>query len=932
MKRFLISAVVLPALAFAPIAAQQPLTSRLPRDTAVLAGTLPNGVQYFIRENGRPEKRAELRLVVNAGSVLEDGDQRGLAHFVEHMAFNGTRNFEKQEIVNYLESIGMQFGADVNAYTSFDETVYMLTVPTDTGTALHKGVQILHEWAQNIAFDASEIEKERGVVIEEWRLGRGADARMRDKVFPTLFYNSQYASRLPIGDRETLQTFKPDALRRFYRDWYRPGLMAVVAVGDFDRRDVERMIRERFSAIPPAKSARTRPVPPVPDHAETLVALATDPEASSTSVEVYWKQPVRDQSTHGAYRRGLVESLYNGMLNARLGELTQQADPPFIYAGSGQGQFIRSKEVYNLAAGVSETGVQRGLDAVLTEAERVRRHGFTSSELERQKTNVLRAYEQASAELGKTPSSAYADEYVRAYLDAEAIPGIRYEYELAKRFLPEITLTEVNAIAKEWMVDANRVVIVQAPEKADVRVPTKDSLLAVFNAVRAKRVEPYVDRVADANLIASLPAAGRIVEQRTIAEVGLTEWKLSNGARVLIKPTDFNNDEVLMRAYSPGGSSLVSDNGYTSAMLATTLVSAGGLGGMDAVELSKALAGKAAQVQPFIGGTEEGLTGSASPKDLETMMQLLHLRFTGPRRDSVAFASYTSRLSQALANRSASPEAAFQDTLQVTLTQGHARGRPFTSQVLQAVRLDSVFAIYRDRFADASDFTFLFVGSTDTATLRPLVEKYIASLPSAGRKEQPRDSGVRMPTGVVEKVVRRGTEPKSQTSIIFTGRMNYGREERHLLASMIDVLDIKLREVLREDLGGTYGVGVSFTASPRAPHEYSVSVSFGAAPARLDSLVTVAFEQIAALQAQGPTATDLAKVKETQKRTWETNLKQNGYWLSQIAGKDLLGEDVRDVLAYNRLVDRLTPEMIRDAARRYLNKGSYVRVSLVPEK
>jgi len=930
MKRHFLGFIAVTSLVASPAGAQQPLASPLPRDTAVLTGTLPNGLQYFIRENGRPEKRAELRLVVNAGSVLEDEDQRGLAHFVEHMAFNGTRNFEKQEIVNYLESIGMQFGADLNAYTSFDETVYMLTVPTDTGRALEKGIQILQEWAQNIAFDSLEVEKERGVVIEEWRLGLGADARMRDRIFPTLFRNSIYASRLPIGDRETLETFRPEALRRFYRDWYRPDLMAVIAVGDFDRSEVERMIRERFSAIPPAKSARTRPVPPVPDHAETLVAIATDAEAPSTSVEIYWKQPVRDQSTHAAYRRSLVENLYTSMLNERLAELTQQSDPPFIYGGTGQGQLIRSKEVYTLAAGVAETGVLRGLDAVLTESERVRRHGFTESELERSKTNLLRAYEQASAELGKTPSDAYADEYVRAYLEGEPTPGIRYEEELARRFLPRITLAEVNAIAQEWLVDANRVVILQAPAKEGVQIPTEAQLLAVFDSVRAKNIDPYVDHVADASLMPSTPAPGRVVETKTIQEVGMTEWKLSNGARVLVKPTDFNNDQVLMRAYSPGGNSLVSDGAYTSSLLATTLVSAGGLGGMDAIQLSKALAGKAAQVQPFIGGTEEGLSGSASPKDLETMMQLLHLSFTAPRRDSIAFASYTARLAQALANRSASPEAAFQDTLQVTLTQNHARGRPFTAAALQGVTLDTVFLLYRNRFADASDFTFLFVGSTDTASLRPLVEQYIASLPSIGRKEVPRDHGMRMPTGVIEKVVRRGTEPKSQTSIVFTGRMNYSREERHLLASMVDALDIRLREVLREDLGGTYGVGISFSASPREPHEYTVSVSFGAAPARLDSLVNVVFEQIEAFQANGPSATDLAKVKETQKRNWETNLKQNGYWLSQIAGKDALGEDVREVLQYDKLVDRLTPEMIRDAARRYLNRSSYVRVSLMP--
>ncbi len=933
MRSILIAAVTAALVAgLTPKGGQAQGNGRLPTDTAVIVGTLPNGLRYYVRENRRPEKRAELRLVVNTGSVLEDPDQRGLAHMVEHMAFNGTQHFAKQDIINYIESIGMQFGADLNAYTSFDETVYQLQVPTDTGTALAKGIQILEDWAHLVSFDTLEINKERGVVIEEWRLGLGADARMRDQYFPVLFKDSRYAERLPIGDKSTLETFRPETLKRFYRDWYRPELMAVIAVGDFDKKKVERMIVEHFSGITKSTNGRARTTFPVPDHAQTLVTVATDPEATNTSVEVYQKLPKREEGTRAAYRAGLVDFLYASMLNSRLNELTQQADPPFIGAGGGRGSLIRSKDVFSIGAGVADSAVLRGLDAILTEAERASRHGFTTTEFEREKSRLLRYYETAYAERAKSESSNYAEEYVRAFLEQESMPGIEYEYRLVQELLPGITEQEVEAVARQWSAEGNRVIVVQAPRRPDLKLPTTDRLLAVFAEAKKKNLDAFVDRVATGPLVPKLPPAGAITEETKVPEIGATIWKLSNGARVLLKPTDFKDDEVIFAASSPGGHSLSSDAGYTSATFASLLVTLSGIGSLSAVELDKAMAGKAIDVRPYIAESREGLSGSGSPKDIRRLFELTHLYFTAPRRDSAAYQSYKSRLNAIMANRDASPETPFWDTLQVTMAQHHKRARPLTNAVINEMSLDSALAFYQQRFGDAGDFTFALVGSFSIDSVKPLVQQYIASLPTNGRIDKPRDVGVRPPTGVVNKIVRKGTEPKSQTQIVFTGPFEYTRTERHALASLVDVLDIRLREVLREDMGGTYGVSIS-QSNAREPYpNYAVHVMFGAAPERLDSLAGAVFDVIEQIKKNGPTATDLAKVKETQRRTFEKSTRENDFWAGQLIARTENNEDLKNVLSYPALVDALTADMIKAAAVKYLRKDNYVRVSLFPEK
>lgn len=939
------------------------LAEPLGLDPAVRTGTLPNGLTYFVRRNAEPRERAELRLVVDAGSVLEDDDQRGLAHFLEHMAFNGTERYEKQELVDYLESLGMRFGPDLNAYTSFDETVYMLQVPTDSAGLLETGFEILSEWAGRIALEPEEIEKERGVVLEEWRLGRGAQARVFDRHFPVLVGGSRYAERLPIGTPDVIRTAPPEAFRRFYETWYRPGLMAVVAVGDFDPDAVERAIRATFSGLEYPADAEERPTFPVPSHDDTRVSIATDPELTATSVTVYFKQPPTDGRTVGAYRDRLRQRLYNRMLNARLYERTRLADPPYIGAFTGKAGLVRAADTYVMQALVEDGGVLRGLDAVLTEAARVRRHGFTETELERTKADLLRELEVAFNERETTRSADFAGELVSLFLEDEPAPGIAREYALAQELLPTITVAELDALAERVTGEADRVVLVSAPEKEGVAVPTEADLRAVFADVEAKEIEPYDDAVSAAPLVAEPPAPGGIASVSEYEDgSGITEYVLENGARVVLKPTDFKADEVLFAAISRGGSSLVADSLSRAAQQAAAAVGVGGLGPFSATELDKKLAGQAVRVQPYVGEQEEGLVGSAAPSDLETLFQLVHLHFTAPRADADAFDAFKQRYAGLIANRSAQPEAVFSDTLQATLAQGHPRRRPLTVDDVNALRLDAALGVYRDRFADASDFTFALVGAFEPAAVEPLVRQYLATLPASGREEEARDLGIRPPGGVVEKTVRRGIEPRARVQLVFPGtldvrldtlavtdtllingeavpvadsiyaaRVASARAERYLLGALADALRIRLREELREDRGGVYGVGVS--ARPdRLTGTYTVSVGFGADPERVDELVEAVRAEIERFQEEGSTEDVLQKVKEADRRAQQLALRDNRAWLGAITSAYPHGEAPMAYVDRSDLIERLSYGALRGAAQRYLDLDRYVKVVLLPEE
>jgi zinc protease len=917
----------------APAIAQTPLETRLPIDPKVRVGTLENGIRYYIRQNSRPEKRAELRLVVNAGSVLEAPDQLGLAHFLEHTAFNGTTNFKKNELVDYLESIGVRFGADLNAYTGFDETVYILPIPTDSAHIVDKAFLILEDWAHGQLFDSTEIANERGVVREEWRGRKGAGDRMLQQWLPVAFKGSRYAERLPIGTEASIMSANQEKLRRFYRDWYRPDLMAVVAVGDFDPATIEAKIRSHFSKIQKHPNPPARTLYDVPTNTEPLVAIASDREATSSNVNLIYKMPATGVETVRDYRTMLIERLYLRMLNSRFTEITQKPDAPFIGAGASKSSFFaRTTESFTLAANVKDGGVERGTEALLTEARRVDQHGFLESELEREKVDMLRGFERSYAERERTQSEQFVEEYIGNYLEGEAIPGIEYEYKLAQELLPTITLAEVNGLARRWITDENRVIIAQTPIKDGVALPTREGILAAFDRASKATVAAWTDNVSTATLVASAPAPGKVVASKALP-IDAVEWKLSNGARVIIKPTDFKADQVMFSAYSPGGTSLAADPDFMSASLASQIIPMGGLGAFSAVDLDKKLAGKVATVSPLITETSEGLTGGSSPQDIETMFQLAYLTFTAPRLDSTRFEAFKGQVAPFLANRGLAPANVFNDTVQVTMSQRAFRARPLSPAVFAEVDIARAYAFYRDRFADASDFTFVLVGNVDTVAIKPMVETWLASLPGTGRKEKSRDTGITPPKGVVNKTVYKGTEQKATTSIVFTGACRYSPEDRFLLRALTTMMQTKLNESLREKLGGTYSPNIGGSCQRLPREQYTVQIGYGSSVENVEPLTQAVLALIDSVKTRGASEADVNKVKEEILRSREVETKTNAYWIGNIAARDQAGEDLAGLgESYDAMVRRLTAADLQRAARLYFNTQNYARFILLPEK
>ena len=913
----------------APFLGGRPGPELLPTDPDVRMGELDNGMRFYIRENHEPQARAELRLVVNAGSVLEASDQRGVAHLVEHMAFNGTENFERQALVDYLERIGMRFGPDVNAYTSFDETVYLLTIPTDSAGLLETGLRILEDWASGITFDSVEVEKERGVVIEEWRQGRGAGSRMQEKQLPVLLRGSRYAERMPIGTIESLRSVTVEAARRFYDDWYRPDLMAVVAVGDFDADSMEARIREQFADLPARPGPRRREFS-IPEHDETLVSVATDSEASSATVSIHTKRPPSSWLTIDAYRRWITESLASGMLSNRLTEFIQRPGSPFLDVSSFQGRLLRPVSAYVLTARLPADGVERGTRELLREVARVRQHGFTPAELDREKTQLLRRVEQRYAERHRTSSASYAADYAAHFLYGGTIVSDEDDYQLYRRIVEEVTLRQVNSVAQEWTRSRNRVVLVSMPRNDSIRPPGEGRLESIVRAMETVRTEPYSDSLLTQPLLGTLPAFGDIVEEREHPAVGVTEWVLENGARVLLKPTDFRDDEVLMVARSPGGSSLVPDEDYLAALTASAVVQAGGLGELSQIELRKLLSGTVAGVGAEVSELHEGLAGAASGRDLETLFQLMHLRFVAPRRDSLAIEAYRQQARSTMSLRSASPDQVFSDSLRAILTQNHPRAQPLRAADLDRLDVDRSFEIYQDRFADASDFTFYFVGSFTLDSLRPLVRRYVASLPGLGRDERGIDVGIRTPAEVVKRTVRRGSEPRARTQIVFSGPLDFARERVHELNILAAVMRMRLRETLREELSGTYGVQVAAGAAGQPRPRYQVSVAFGGEPERMEELTEAVFAIVDTLRTRGPTADDVLKAREMELRQRETDLRTNRFWIERMLSYDQHGWPLEQILDLPEWLARVDEGFVRSAALRYLDPARYVQVTLLP--
>ena len=906
----------------------------MPVDPKVKIGRLSNGLTYYIRQNKKPEQRVELRLVVNTGSVLEDDDQQGLAHFMEHMNFNGTKRFPKNELVSYLQSIGVEFGADLNAYTSFDETVYMLPVPTDKPGLVEKGLQILEDWAHNALLDSLEIEKERGVVIEEWRLSRGAEERMMKQTLPVQYQGSKYAERLPIGKIEILQSFSHAALKRFYKDWYRPDLQAVIVVGDIDVSDMEQKIKEIFGDIPAPSSPRKREIFTVPDHAEVLSVVAKDKETAFPSVEVLFKKEKQPEATIGDYVRYMNGILFTSMLNNRFREVTLKPNPPFVGAGSYYGEsYARTKDAYQLFANTSDTGMSRSLYALMEENRRVSLYGFTASEFDLQKKQIQSYYDRIFNEREKEESYKYVDEYVGNFLVNEPIPGIEWEYDFVKQYLSSVTLQDINNLAAQWTTKNNMVVTLNAPDKPGIKIPSAEEVKNVLSAADMASIEPYKEKVLAANLLdpAKLKV-GKIISSKQDDELGTTVLKLSNGATVVLKPTNFKNDEVIFRAFSKGGHSLVKDADYYSAINAAPIVSQSGVGDFSAIDLGNMLKGKNTSLSPSIAANSEGMSGNTIPKETETLLQLIHLYFTAPRKDAAAFESFKTRQKQLYANVAANPQIYFSAEFQKIMTQNHPRGGALPKpEDFDKISLDRSIQIYKERFANAGDFTFLFTGSFNEETIKPLLEKYIGSLPGIAKKETFRDLGIRPPKTKVNKVITKGADPKSVVNIVFTGPAVYSTNDAYALRSLGELMDIKLVEQLREEKGGVYGVSASGGINRIPYSNYVFNITFPCAPDNADTLTDAAIKELKKIITSGVSTEDLEKIKEQQKRKLEVDIKQNSFWSNNLFDAYFYGSDPSEVLTKQKMIDSLSSKMIQDAAKKYINLNSYIRATLKPD-
>ncbi|WP_442589469.1 M16 family metallopeptidase [Pedobacter sp. AW31-3R] len=917
----------------APVASQGKV---IPNDPAVKIGKLPNGLTYYIRKNSEPTKRAELYLANKIGSLMENDDQQGLAHFTEHMAFNGTRDFPKNEIINYLQKAGVRFGADLNASTGFDQTVYQLPIPTDSAEVFKTGFKILSNWAGRISMDGEEIDKERGVIIEEERQrGKNAQDRMSKQLLPLLLKDSRYENRIPIGKLDLLQTFTHDKIRSFYADWYRPNLQAVIAVGDFDVNEVEKLIIANFSDLKNPTKERERLKYDLPDNKAPLVKIITDPEQQYNVAMVMWKQRGRGNKTTDDIRKSLVYSMINSMLDSRFQEIMQKGDAPFLFAKSSfgpyQGGLIPGLNAFQtVVASKSGKDLLPAFTAAIAESERAVKFGFLASELAVVKRNLESGNEMQFKEANKTASSAFVQQYLEHFLKGSPIGSMAFNYEEVKKQLATITLAEVNSMAKTLITKDNQILIVQAPEKDKADLPTEQALLATLSTAGA-HVKPYVDDAVTKPLLATKPVAGKVVAEKKFNEIGVTEWTLSNGIKVVLKPTDFKNDQIMFNSFSKGGTSVADPNDYQSADF-SSLIPQSGLGDFNPSQLNKLLAGNTGRGGAYIDELYQGFNGGSSPKDLETAFQMVYASATNPRKDAEIFNKNISDYKITLANKNASPESVFGDTVQAVLSSYNKRSMPTTLADVEKVSLDKSFAFYKERFADLGEQTFVFVGNFELNTIKPLIETYIASLPTQGKKQNFVDIGANPPKGVVSKTVYKGLEDKASVQLYIHGDFDYTAENNVQLSALKAALENKILERLREKESGVYSPSVGLSVGKLPAAHYYFTISFSCSTANVEKLVAAALDEVKNIKASGATAEDVEKFKSEEHRQMELSLRNNGYWLGYLTTR-LKYEDNLDLMLGNKKrVDAVTVESTKATAQKYLNENNYIRLVLVPQK
>ncbi|MCP3894859.1 MAG: insulinase family protein [Bacteroides sp.] len=912
--------------------AQQQLPP-IPVDPNVRIGQLDNGLTYYIRKNALPANRADFYIAQKVGSIQEEANQRGLAHFLEHMCFNGTTHFPGNSLTSYLAKIGVKFGENLNAYTAIDETVYNISnVPVQTPGAIDSCLLILHDWSNDLLLDPKEIDKERGVINEEWRTRMSAMQRLQEKLLPQMYEGTKYATCFPIGTMDVVMNFKYQTLKDYYEKWYRPDLQGIVVVGDINVDDIEAQIKKIFADIPAQPNAAKREHYPVNDNKEPIVIIEKDKEQPHIQVLVFNKHeatPTDQKNNMGYLVQNYATTLISNMLNARLSELAQTANPPFIYAGAYDSDFFvaKTKDAFTGIVVCKEGAVDSGIASLLRETERARQFGFTESEYTRARAEYLRQLESAYNERDKRKNEEYINEYVRHFLDKEPIPGIENEYAIINQVAPAIPVAALNQMMQELVTDSNLVVAILAPEKEGMVIPSKEAILNTIKEVKSEKLTAYVDKVSTEPLMAEKPKGGKIVSEKENKQFGTTELTLSNGVKVILKKTDFKADEIQMKGVSLGGSSLFPDSEIINIKELNDVIGVGGLGNFSKVDLEKVLAGKKASVKAGIGNLTEAVNGSCSPKDFETLLQLTYLTFTAPRKDVDAFTSYKNRAKASLQNQELNPMVAFSDSIQAAIYNKHPRAIRLKADMVDKIDYDKIMSMYQDRFKDASDFTFIFVGNVDTAKDKALIAEYLGALPAINRKETFKDNKMDMRKGIYKnEFIKQQETPKTSVLVLYNGTCKYDLKNSILMDMTSQILDLVYTEKVREEAGGTYGVYVGGDITRYPKENAYVQIIFDTAPSKKAELMKIIFAEADKLGISGPSEANLSKVKEYMLKKYTENVKENSYWLKAIDEYLLTGMDITK--NYETTINSVTAKDIQKFAADLLKQKNEVEVTM----
>ena len=919
---------------FVTLAQQNPT---LPIDPNVRKGKLDNGLTYFIRNNGQPENRADFYIAQKVGSMQEEDNQAGLAHFLEHMAFNGTENYPGKTMLNYLQDNGIRFGVNINAYTSFDETVYFMTdIPTTNKNLMDSALLVLHDWSNAISLEEEELESERGVIREEWRTRGGAQQRIWDQLLPEMYPDSKYAKRMPIGSIDVINSFKPEEIRAYYHKWYRPDLQGIIVVGDVDVDEMEKKIVELFSPITLDEEIAERVYYPVPDNKEPIFALATDTEARNTSIMMFYKHdpmPEELKNTQAGYLTQYILNAASSMMNQRFSEILQKPDAPFTSAYAYDGDFFvaKTKDAWTVVAGSSEDKIKEALAAMTLETERAKQHGFTAAEYDIARTNILKNYEDAYNNRDKQRNSNYSEEYVRSFVDGEPIPGIEFEYQFLQAVAPNIPVEAINQTIKQLIGDDNIVVAVTGPKKEGLIYPTREELQNVLNTVKAETIEPYVGEVIDEPLVSDIPEPGKIVSSERDEDMGATVWTLENGMKVILKNTDFKNDEILLTGTSAGGYSHFAVQDPINSRMMSAISTLGGVGNFSATDLPKVVAGKTATARPSVSLTTQDINGSSSIKDFETMIQLVYLYFTNPRKDQDAYQSYVQRMETQLRNQEAEPMVAFSDSINSAIYGNNPLTQRIKSEDLDKLDYDRILGMYKQLFSNPGSFVFTLVGNINEDEVRPVIERYLASLPAQSEKADFVKVPMDFKEGKMENIFHREMlNPKASVFNAITGNIKRDMKNQIQMSMFDQILDIVYTEKVREEEGGTYGVysGGSISRYPEGQSILQIMFDTDPDTERLKHLNKIVLDELDNIVANGPRESDFSKVKEYMNKSYNENLKENGYWLNIIDNKYFYGEDMHT--KYLETLNGITRADIQSYVGDFLKQGNLKTIIMIP--